>query len=125
MGYAVVPQARDALCSLYARTLTLLQGLPRDSAYHRNAQQVVQQRLQIVQAETCLETIEEKIGCGQVEELIDQVCSKMHGAMVVMATPTWRFSQAKRELSLTNRMEEWKPWQTLISEAPPDQWKWP
>ena len=73
VGYAVVPNARDILCSLYAKTLTVIQRFPRDSAYRKQSEQVTQQRLQIVQADTCTDRIEDKIGCGQVEELIDQV----------------------------------------------------
>lgn len=51
-----------------------------------------------------MEAIEEKIGCGQAEELIEQ---------------------AERELSLAGKVEEWQPWEPLLAEAPPNQWKWP
>jgi NADH dehydrogenase (ubiquinone) 1 alpha subcomplex subunit 5 len=47
--------------------------MPREAAYRRQTEQIVQQRLQIVQAEANIPAIESKIGCGQVEELIDQV----------------------------------------------------
>ena len=73
VGYAVVPNARDVLCSLYAKTISVIQSFPKDSAYRRQTEQVVQQRLQIVQADSSPEGIERKIGCGQMEELIDQV----------------------------------------------------
>ena len=33
----------------------------------------MRQRLQIVQGETSVPVIEQKVGCGQIEELIDQV----------------------------------------------------
>ena len=61
------------LCNLYAKTLSAVQSLPKDAAYRRHTESVVQQRLQIVQAETSITAIEEKINTGQVEELIDQV----------------------------------------------------
>lgn len=61
------------LCSLYSKTLSVLQGFPKDAAYRNQTEQVIQQRLQIVQAEDDIQVIEKKIGCGQVEELIDQV----------------------------------------------------
>ena len=62
------------LCALYTKTLSLLQSFPEEAVYRQQAEQVVQQRLQIVQAESKTAAIEKKIGCGQVEELIDQVC---------------------------------------------------
>ncbi|XP_064399157.1 NADH dehydrogenase [ubiquinone] 1 alpha subcomplex subunit 5-like [Halichondria panicea] len=104
VGYAVVPNARDVLCSLYAKTLSLVQSFPRDSGYRRQSETVVQQRLAIVQADSSPESIEKKIGCGQMEELIDQ---------------------AERELSLAVKMDGWKPWEPLVAAPPPNQWKWP
>ncbi|CAI8007590.1 NADH dehydrogenase [ubiquinone] 1 alpha subcomplex subunit 5 [Geodia barretti] len=103
-GLAVVPNAREVLCGLYAKIQAVLQQMPKDAAYRTYTRQIVQQRLQIVQAETNISAIEEKIGCGQVEELIEQ---------------------AERELALAHKMEEWGPWQPLVSEPPPGQWKWP
>ena len=42
------------------------------------------QRLQVVQGETDVGAVEEKIGCGQVEELIDQVGTEVvHDCMGV------------------------------------------
>ena len=69
----MVPNTREILCGLYSKTLSLLQGFPKEAVYRQQTEQVVQQRLQIVQAESDPSRIEKKIGCGQVEELIDQV----------------------------------------------------
>ena len=76
------------LCNIYTKTLTALQKIPKDAAYRRNTEQIIHQRLQIVQAvgyiifcynyaiffdqETSVPVIEERIGCGQIEELVDQ-----------------------------------------------------
>lgn len=68
-----LPLLTQVLSKLYTQTLSALQRLPKDAAYRHHTEQVVQQRLQVVQAETSIPIIEEKIGCGQVEELIDQV----------------------------------------------------
>lgn len=50
------------------------------------------------------EEIENKIKCGQVEELI---------------------KQAENELLLARKFKTWQPWERLVSPAPPNQWTWP
>ena len=67
------PLFLKVLCNLYGKTLSALSRLPKEAAYRRYTEQVVLQRLQVVQGETDVVAVEEKIGCGQVEELIDQV----------------------------------------------------
>lgn len=53
---------------------------------------------------TEVQDLEERIGCGQAEELI---------------------FQAESELSLARKMLNWKPWESLIAQAPKGQWDWP
>nr|XP_061809664.1 NADH dehydrogenase [ubiquinone] 1 alpha subcomplex subunit 5-like isoform X3 [Nerophis lumbriciformis] len=54
--------------------------------------------------ETDVEKLEKKINGGQIEEVI---------------------FQAECELALSRKMAEWKSWEPLIEEPPPNQWKWP
>lgn len=51
-----------------------------------------------------VQDVEQKIGCGQIEELI---------------------IQAENELTLSRKMLGWKPWEKLVEPAPAHQWDWP
>lgn len=67
-------------------------------------QVLIQERLQAVKSEPDVAKLEAKINCGQIEEVVHQ---------------------AERELFLARRMLEWRAWEPLTKEAPPNQWKWP
>jgi NADH dehydrogenase (ubiquinone) 1 alpha subcomplex subunit 5 len=61
--------------------------MPADSVYRKSIEALAKERLAIVSSETSVSAIEEKINCGQVEELI---------------------FQAEDELALASKMSEWK-----------------
>lgn len=98
--------------------------MPEDAAYRKYTEEIVSHRAKIVQqvhsyylfviplmyirliyfqSET-VEDIEQKINCGQAEELI---------------------VQAENELVLSRKMLAFKPWEPIIARPNADQWLWP
>lgn len=72
VGLEVVPNAREVLIGLYTKTLAEIQSVPPDEGYRKAVESFTKNRLQICQQEDDWEEIERKIGCGQVEELIEE-----------------------------------------------------
>lgn len=103
-GLAVAANPHHTLGVLYGKILRALQKMPETAAYRKHTEQIVKERAQIVTATPDVSTLENKIGCGQVEELI---------------------VQAENELMLARKMLTWKPWEPLMRDAPAGQWQWP
>ncbi|RRT76765.1 hypothetical protein B296_00019182 [Ensete ventricosum] len=88
VGLDVVPNAREVLVSLYSRTLKEIQAVPQDEGYRKAVESFTRHRLQVCQEEEDWEAIEKRIGCGQVEELIEEaqdelkLIAKMIGSSV-------------------------------------------
>ncbi|XP_065058899.1 NADH dehydrogenase [ubiquinone] 1 alpha subcomplex subunit 5-like [Rhopilema esculentum] len=104
VGLAVAKNPHQTLVGLYNQTLSVLHRLPEKFAYRDQTEQLTKHRLHLVEQEKNVAELEKKINDGQIEEVIQQ---------------------AKSELSLAGKMEEWKPWEQLQTEAPAGQWQWP
>ncbi|KAM9845912.1 NADH dehydrogenase [ubiquinone] 1 alpha subcomplex subunit 5 [Aulostomus maculatus] len=104
VGLAVSNNPHERLRILYSKIQVLLQTMPQDAAYRKYTEQLVSERLSHVKTEPDVEKLEKKMDCGQIEEVI---------------------FQAECELALSRKMLEWKPWEPLVEEPPPNQWKWP
>ncbi|KAJ0043443.1 hypothetical protein Pint_17557 [Pistacia integerrima] len=89
VGLDVVPNAREVLINLYSKTLKEIQAVPEDEGYRKAVESFTQHRLKVCQEEEDWEMIEKRLGCGQVEELIEE---------------------AQDELTLISKMIEWDPW---------------
>jgi len=78
--------------------------MPADAGYRRHTEKIINERLAIVNEEKTVEGIEKRINQGLVEEVI---------------------IQAENELVLARQFLQSKPWEPLVAEPPPNQWKWP
>lgn len=72
VGLDVVPNARAVLIDLYSKTLKEIQAVPEDEGYRKAVESFTRHRLNVCKEEEDWEVIEKRIGCGQVEELIEE-----------------------------------------------------
>lgn len=72
VGLDVVPNAREVLIGLYGKTLNEIQKVPEDEGYRKAVESFTNHRLKVCQEEDDWEKIETRLGCGQVEELIEE-----------------------------------------------------
>ncbi|XP_049296857.1 NADH dehydrogenase [ubiquinone] 1 alpha subcomplex subunit 5 [Anopheles funestus] len=103
-GLHVAKNPHHTLTALYNKILRAVSKMPQDAGYRRYTEQIVSERAKIVATTPNILEIEQKINCGQVEELI---------------------VQAENELTLARKMLGWKPWEPLVKQAPASQWAWP
>ncbi|CAH1266188.1 NDUFA5 [Branchiostoma lanceolatum] len=103
-GMGVAKDPHLALRVLYTKTLAALEKLPKDAAYRRHTEGIINDRFELVKTVPDVTELEKKINCGQIEQVI---------------------IQAEGELSLARKMADWKAWEPLVSEPPEGQWKWP
>ncbi|KAJ8920219.1 hypothetical protein NQ315_011880 [Exocentrus adspersus] len=103
-GLAVAKHPHHVLGVLYGKILRTLQKMPESAAYRKYTEEVINERSQILKANQDITVVEKQIGCGQIEEVI---------------------VQAENELLLARKMLDWKPWEPLIKQPPPNQWTWP
>lgn len=101
VGLAVAKTPRKTLVDLYQQTLTVLGGMPATSTYRKQTEYITKERLDLVNAEEDVLKLEQKINCGQIEEVI---------------------LQAKDELSLSQQIQDWKIWESPDTTAPAGQW---
>ncbi|RUS20224.1 ETC complex I subunit conserved region-domain-containing protein [Endogone sp. FLAS-F59071] len=101
-GLAVHPNPRPYLIQTYNDTLKTLSRFPAAAAVYRQAvEAVTQHRLSVVESTENVREIEDRIGAGQIEEII---------------------VQADDERELVDKMAEWKPWEPLETPPPKGQW---
>lgn len=96
-GLAPVQFPKPILLEKYNATLSVLAQMPSSSVYRKATEALTKQRIAIVESTEDVHEIEQKIGSGLAEELI----------MI-----------AQDELSLSQKLLLWKPWEQLEDPAP-------
>ncbi|KAK1264059.1 hypothetical protein QJS04_geneDACA013627 [Acorus gramineus] len=89
VGLDVVPNAREFLISLYEKTLHEIKAVPEGENYRKAVESFPRNSLNECLSEKDGDQIERRIGCDQVEELIEE---------------------ARDELHLISKMIGWDPW---------------
>lgn len=97
VGLDVVPNAREVLIGLYSKTLKEIQAVPEDEGYRKAVESFTRHRLKVCQEEEDWENIEKRLGCGQVEELIEEaqdelkLIAKMIGMCSIYCYQNFKF----------------------------------
>ncbi|KAL8221214.1 UNVERIFIED_CONTAM: hypothetical protein K2H54_061428 [Gekko kuhli] len=84
LGLAVSEAPHDRLRILYTKILATLQNIPRDAAYRIYTEKIVNERFDLVKTEHDVQKLENKINCGQIEEVILQGIQPSRRAKAVM-----------------------------------------
>merc|ERR1712002_1204278 len=90
-GLAVAKAPRKDLIDLYKSTLLAISEMPT-SMYTQQVETITKHRLDLTEKVEDVMELEKKINCGQIEEVI---------------------IQAQAELSLVEKMKEWRAWEPL------------
>nr|CAD2196813.1 unnamed protein product [Meloidogyne enterolobii] len=103
-GLYVNTHPHKDLSEIYVRILRVLDLMPKDYPYRQTTEQIVKERFAHVNSTDDIQILEEKIGMGQIEEVIEQ---------------------ALNELEAARTLVHYKAWEPLV-EAPDEyQWRWP
>ncbi|KAH8102629.1 NADH2 dehydrogenase [Cristinia sonorae] len=103
-GLNVHPNPLPELTKTYETTLATLAHIPQTSVYRQGVEALVSRKLKLVQgAKGDVDAAEKELGEGQIEESI---------------------GIAQDELSLVQKMIEWKAWEPLEEKPEPGQWEY-
>ncbi|KAL5495233.1 hypothetical protein ACEPAI_696 [Sanghuangporus weigelae] len=103
-GVRVSSNPLPTLVETYQTTLARVSEIPQSSVYRQSVEAITQRKLNIVQkANGDVAAAEEALDDGQIEEAI---------------------AIAQDELSLVDKMIEWKAWEPLEEKPQPGQWEY-
>nr|XP_019596265.1 PREDICTED: NADH dehydrogenase [ubiquinone] 1 alpha subcomplex subunit 5-like isoform X1 [Rhinolophus sinicus] len=90
---AVCESPHKRLRILHTKIFDVFEQIPENAAYRKYTEQITNENLGIVKAETDVKKLEDQLQGGQIEEVI---------------------LQAENELSLARKMIQWKSWEPLV-----------
>ncbi|KAM9985094.1 hypothetical protein ACTFIY_009519 [Dictyostelium cf. discoideum] len=88
-GLKVEPNARHILAGLYTQLLKKLEILPPTAGYRKSTELETKFRLGVIENETDIVKIENKIYAGQIEELIVQAKNDLKVVDLVNESRAW------------------------------------
>ncbi|CAH2070198.1 unnamed protein product [Thlaspi arvense] len=114
VGLDVVPNARAVLIDLYTKTLKEIQAVPEDEGYRKAVESFTRHRLNVCKEEEDWEVIEKRLGCGQVEELIEEAQDELTLIGKMIGSQKLDTEHCKDDLfsvlALLQCQIEWDPW---------------
>ena len=96
-GIPVVPRAREILIRIYERYMDMLAQFESDAPYRTHMEKLTQERLAVLLSTSDVFEIEERIGCGQIEELIEHAEAEMRLAPFMLEHQPWKSSDRWHE----------------------------
>ncbi|EAU93017.1 NADH2 dehydrogenase [Coprinopsis cinerea okayama7 len=103
-GLNVHPNPLPELVKTYQTTLSVLSQIPPTSVYRQGVEALTRQRLKIVEdSNGDIAAVESQLQDGQIEQSLNI---------------------AADELSLANKMLQWKAWEPLEEKPAPGQWEY-
>ncbi|MBA0689939.1 hypothetical protein Goari_007640 [Gossypium aridum] len=111
VGLDVVPNAREVLIGLYNKTLKEIQAVPEDEGYRKAVESFTRHRLKVCQEEEDWEMIEKRLGCGQVEELIEEARDELTLVGKMIENLLYFFIlELRHDILYHVGFAEWVPW---------------
>ncbi|KAM5205956.1 NADH dehydrogenase [ubiquinone] 1 alpha subcomplex subunit 5 isoform 2-T2 [Hipposideros larvatus] len=72
VGLAVCDSPHERLRILYAKILDVLEQIPKNAAYRKYTEQITNEKLDMVKAESDVKRLEDRLQGGHIEEVILQ-----------------------------------------------------
>ena len=89
-GVPVLPRGREILIRIYERYLDLLEQFEADAPYRLHMEKLTRGRLEVLLSTEDVFEIEDRIGCGQIEEMIEMAENEMRLLPFMLEHQPWK-----------------------------------